>query len=315
MHEIPQQSGRAGGKVLLVGEHAVVHGVPAIALGLDAGVVVHVRTADSGRLRVPGWDLDVALGTEHPVARALGALGDALGVDVGRYDVDAVATVPAGAGLGSSAALAVAVGRALERAAGRAADDAAVREAAMAAERVFHGNPSGLDVEAALRGGLIRFVRGAPPEVSALDSRASFELVVAPVEKGASTGTMVAEFGRRLEAHRAVGVDVLGPWRELVAAAERSVQGGDLGTLGLLLDFNHGLLAGMGMSTPALDAACSAARAAGALGAKLTGAGGGGCVIALAEPGRSAPIVDALRNGDCIPFVVRYTPGPKPEPA
>src|SRR5262245_61969605 len=113
--------GRGAGKVILLGEHAVVYGHPALAAALDLGVRAQARKAGGpARLRVPAWGIDVpaagadaAAGEASAPARALAALEAALGLAPGGHDLDAEATVPARAGLGSSAAFAVAAARAL----------------------------------------------------------------------------------------------------------------------------------------------------------------------------------------------------------
>lgn len=153
--------GRGHGKVILLGEHAVVHGHPALAMAIDLGVRVTARPGH-GTLTVPAWDLAVDLARDAGTApaRALLALADAIGVDARGVALVAEAPLPARAGLGSSAALSVAVVRALAAHAGHALDDDAVARAADAGERVFHGNPSGIDVALAARGGVGRFVRG-----------------------------------------------------------------------------------------------------------------------------------------------------------
>jgi len=277
----------ANGKVLLFGEHAVVHGVPALAASLPNGVVVQaVRDARTARIRVPAWGLDVALDSEHLVARALrqlvGALRGELAIEMPALDVTLDASIPPGAGLGSSAALAVAYARLLVERDVCAADDGAIFDAALAAERVFHGNPSGLDHFVAMRDGVFRFVRGAPPFTRRLPVVGTPVIVIAHVAPGASTAKMVGGVAQRLNDRPTSTTPILRAIDGVVAEASDALATGDLTSIGRCMDSNHYLLAALGVSTPALDAGCHLARALGALGAKLTGAGGGGCIIALA---------------------------------
>ena len=120
-----------------------------------------------------------------------------------------------------------------------------------------------------------------------------FRLLVAQVEAGADTGRMVASVAALREAHpvaRALCADI----GVLVAEAETALTAGDQAAVGRLMNLNHGLLSALGVSTARLDAAVHAARAAGALGAKLTGAGGGGCMVALVTDGTAPAVAAAL---------------------
>lgn len=284
----------AHGKILLLGEHAVVYGRPALAAGLDRGMTASVVDGGGARLQIPAWGVDVSPADSSAVARAFAALLGALPGGLGGPTVRVEPGIPGGAGLGSSAALAVATARALAAHAAFDLDDHALFDAAMAAERVFHGNPSGLDHAAAMHGGLLRYVRGTPPSLTPVVANMPLSLVVAQVAPGADTGAMVGGVAER-RARLPVAIEAtLDAIAALVDRAQHAVEVGDVVSLGEAMTVNHGLLAALGVSTPALDAACHAARAAGALGAKLTGAGGGGCVVALVDDASADPVVSAL---------------------
>ena len=283
----------AHGKLLLFGEHAVVYGEPALAAALTVGVTATVTGRTAARLTVPAWSIDVAGDADHRVAGALRALRAALPFDASGYDLHLEASLPAGAGVGSSAAMAVASARALAAAAGHPLTPDQLFEAAMAAERVFHGNPSGLDHAVAIHGGLMHFVRGNPPRMHPVALGGSFRFLVAQVEAGADTGRMVAAVAALREAHpvaRALCADI----GALVAEAEAALTAGDHAAVGRLMNLNHGLLSALGVSTASLDAAVHAARTAGARGAKLTGAGGGGCMVALVTDETAPAVASAL---------------------
>jgi mevalonate kinase len=281
---------RAFGKVILLGEHAVVHGHPALAGAIDRGVRL---TASAGplRLRIAAWGIDVAAGDDHVVARALGAVAEALGVTTGTLDGDA--DLPAAAGLGSSAATSVAVARALAGLHGIAADAARLAEAATAGERCFHGNPSGVDVALAIGGGLGVYRRGQG--LQPLDA-APVPIVIGLSGEPRSTAAMVARVADALAAAPTRAGEQLG---SLGAAATEGAAivcaaAPDLPRLGALMTSAHRTLTTLGVGSAGLDALVDAALGAGALGAKLTGAGGGGAVIALA-PGRQDAVLDAWR--------------------
>jgi mevalonate kinase len=271
--------GRGHGKVILLGEHAVVYGHPALAGALGAGVVCHVEPADDDALEIEPW------GVAEPIERAAQALRDALSVRTPAR-IRCVATVPPRAGLGSSAALAVALARALAGAFGCARAPEDIERAAAAVERLFHENPSGVDVALATRGGFGVFRRGVGLEPIAAPP---LHLAVGLSGEPRSTAAMVAGVRARVEADVAAraALDRLGA----LAAHGRHVLG-DAAALGALFDEAQRDLASLGLSTPRLDELCARARAAGAAGAKLTGAGGGGAVIAV---GAERAVVAAWR--------------------
>ncbi|MFT6396278.1 MAG: mevalonate kinase [Bradymonadia bacterium] len=196
--------------------------------------------------------------------------------------VEFTSTVPPGAGLGSSASMAVAVARALAELHGVTLSDSQLSDAALASERVFHGNPSGLDHAVAIRGGLIAFSKAIdPPSIRTVQTPRSFRLLIAKVSPGADTGKMVAGVAAQRERLGDVAIGLHEQIHSVAIAGMEALGRGDSAALGELMNINHGLLSSIGVSTAELDAACHLARNNGALGAKLTGAGGGGCIIAL----------------------------------
>jgi mevalonate kinase len=156
-----------------------------------------------------------------------------------------------------------------------------VLAAADAWERVFHGNPSGIDAAAAECGGCIEYSRetGAEPVVLGRP----LPLVVAAAGPPASTREMVEGVARLAARRPEVFQKTIAGITALVKNARLCIEAGDLPGLGKLMDLNQMLLSGLMVSTEAIERACETARLAGALGAKLTGAGGGGCVVALAD--------------------------------
>jgi mevalonate kinase len=286
----------ACGKVLLFGEHAVVHGVEAIAAGLPEGVSGEVTARDGQeRLVVPAWNIDCASTDEARPALAYAALLRTLPKEVRGRSVTLATTLPAGAGLGSSAAMSVAIARTLLADAAIEAAESVVFEAAMAAERVFHGNPSGLDHAAAMRGGVIRYRRGTPPSVAPVTCAVPLRLIVAQVTAGADTAKMVHGVRARRDREPLAVDPLLKGIAGVVAGAIEAIGVGDQRRIGELMDINHGILAALGVSTAELDSTCHLARSEGAFGAKLTGAGGGGCIIALVDSHSASHVADALR--------------------
>ncbi len=293
------QTGRAYGKLILAGEHAVVYGVPAIAVGIDRGSRATARGSAVNQLRIATWSLDVREGDASDLARAFTAL---LASARSRsafspMRIDASTDLPAGGGLGCSAALGVALARAVSP----EASDEDILADAMAWENVFHGNPSGVDAAVATRGGAIQFVRGA-----CIENIESGSLVFAIGHSGnaSSTKTMVEGLARLREAEPAMVGAAFERIRMIARDVRGAIESGDLTALGDAMGENQEVLATLALSTPDIDAMCSVARNHGALGSKLTGAGGGGCVVALAEDRASAErVLEAWRGNRKNGFV------------
>ena len=293
--EVRMPLGMACGKVILLGEHAVVHGVPAIAVGIDRGA--HARaTPILGQLcelAVAKWDVDVREGQDEPMlARAFTALVQATRRDLAAEDrllkacrIEASAELPPGGGLGCSAATGVAVARALDP----LASATEVARRAMEWERVFHGNPSGIDAAVAARGGCVYFKRGEP--ITPLRLRGELVLAVGSTGLASSTKSMVDAVARRLEADRAGTTRLFEEIHGFVREARVALETFDVLALGRTLEKNQLALSELSLSTTDIDTMCALARSRGALGAKLTGAGGGGSVIAL---------VDSLELGERV---------------
>jgi mevalonate kinase len=288
-------NGSAFGKVILLGEHAVVYGVPAIVVGIDRGATAWVAAADNGEakggpselvLSADGRErsLTVMADATSDLARAFRALLEACGVTA-PVRVEAATDLPAAAGLGCSAALGVAIVRALDAWLGRpAASPDETIERAMAWEKIFHGNPSGIDATAAARGGCLLYER-SHGGVRMHELRFSTPLTLAIGHTGipSTTREMVEHVAKLRDRRPDLVEKSFDGIRSLVNNARLALEANDSVGLGRLMDLNQMLLSGLMLSTEEIEAMCRIAREAGALGAKLTGSGGGGCVVALVE--------------------------------
>jgi mevalonate kinase len=283
-------TGFGAGKVILLGEHAVVHGGAAIAAGLRRGVTTVARPADRDVLHIAPWGraLRPYGDGNDSLARAFDTILTLYG-DRPSLCVNVVVELPPGAGLGCSAAIGVSVIDAIDKALGIERSRDELGELALQWERFFHGTPSGIDNAAAAIGGVIRFERGSG--ASKLSPRAPLHLVVAHSGQRSHTKDMLARITRQLEQQPGRTRQRLDEVGALVVKAEIAIEQGDTLALGRDLDRNHDVLRALGLSTPRIEELRKAARSAGALGAKVTGAGGGGCVIALAEDADHAVFV------------------------
>lgn len=270
----------AFGKFILLGEHAVVYGVPALACGIDRGLIAVLESLEAGPSVLNLLGESRFATDEDSLGRAFGALLAAgSGAPRGEVRVTVKGELPPGMNLGFSAAAGVAVARALEARSGGSED--AVRNRADAWEQVFHGNPSGIDVAAVMHGGVVRHRRGEP--VRRIAARRALHFCIGSSgAKPAPTKSMVEGVAALRARSPAVFQAALDAIEALCARGETALIDGDVVTLGELMTLNHMVLAGWMLSTEPLERLCESARAAGALGAKLTGAGGGGAMVALA---------------------------------
>ncbi len=321
--------GYAPGKIILLGEHAVVYGQPALAATLDRGVRVAVsRMGDDARgplLRGAGFGIDVAGARPDPdgagpeaLRRALAKLIELYGERVRGLSFVVDGAIPAGCGLGSSAALSVAMIRGVHRFCGETISDDDVIDDAFALESVFHGTPSGVDHSVIARGGLQHFRKDVGTsalhlEEVTLPRRLRFAVGLAGAHAG--TAHAVGALRERAKRHPRAYERLWASIGELVLEARRAVEEGHLGALGELMDLNQGYLNALGVSTPVIEALCAIARDRGALGAKLTGAGGGGAMIALVDDDPE-PIVRAFQAAGHSAFAaeIRATPAPEASP-
>ena len=290
------------GKVILLGEHAVVYGHAALAGAVSLRVAARVEPAERSTLEVPAWNLRTEVGAGGQPAAALAALVEANCDDGEAWRVTVSATLPSRAGLGSSAALCVAVTRALACAHRNAIDAADVEARASHGERCFHETPSGVDVAVATRGGLglFRTQGGLAP----IDAQ-PISIVVGLTGEPRSTSDLVARVAAARERDRS-GTDAnltrLGELAETGARACRTDERDAV--LGEFFQEAQTILSALGVSSSGINEMVNTAQSAGALGAKLTGAGGGGAVIAIG-PGREDDIAKAWRALGRESFVTR----------
>ncbi len=289
----------ASGKVILFGEHAVVHGCPAIAAPLEKGVQAEV---------IPNSSSAVSVHAEGEVSPILPEAAESCVRGFGIQGADVVfgGDLPRSVGLGSSAALSVALVRACAQAVGRTLSEAEALSRAMEVEKAFHGNPSGLDHTVSFTGRMLLFSRNAPYRALSLPGR--LEAVIWVVSPRGSAKERIARIGEMARADPGRVENIFRTIRGLTEGAARDLEKGDFAAVGEAMNRNHDCLAALDLSTPALDEACRRLRSLGAFGAKLTGAGGGGAVVALCED--ASRVASKLCVPENIAFPVHWNPAP-----
>ena len=285
---------RACGKCILLGEHFVVYGAPAMALPLT-GVGTEVRVERDPDAE--GWELDsTAPLTPDALGRSNQMLAAAVkGLDLHpglRRRVVVTSSIPLGHGLGSSAAFSVALTGALASSAGRRLTRQELRVRAHLLEELVHGTPSGIDDAVVTMERPVWFVKGE--EVEVLAPPALPRLVLASSGSPGDTGQAVAHVRALMNLNRETRIDLCTEAQRVAREGRAALMSGDAPALGRLMDRAHELLQAIRVSTPGLDRLVGAARQAGALGAKLTGSGMGGFVMALVEPASEGAVVSAM---------------------
>ncbi|MEM2419763.1 MAG: mevalonate kinase [Candidatus Bathyarchaeia archaeon] len=312
----------APAKVILFGEHFVVYGEPAVVMAIDKRAYAKVETRHDNKLYICSQNLGLSAFYENdnikvergdqreartklePIKCAVEKVLEKAGEKVG-LNVEVHSTVPVAAGLGSSAAVAAATAAAVGAALNVKMSKEDVFRIAFEAEKIMHGTPSGVDPAISTFGGAMLFQldTGFKP----LEVKAEVPLVVGNTGIERSTRVQVAKVSELRDKYPQIVEPMMRAAREIVLQAMEALRRGNLETVGELMNINHALLYGLGVSDESLEWLINAARKAGALGAKLTGAGGGGCMIALATKERLEQVLEAVQRAGANAFIARKT--------
>lgn len=312
----------APAKVILFGEHFVVYGEPAIVLAIDKRAYATVESRKDKQLCIRSANLNLAGRFENgifsieqgnlkeaksrfePVKLAVDKILEKYGESIG-LNVEINSTVPVAAGLGSSAAVAAAVAAAVGELLNVKMTKEDILRVAFEAEKTVHGTPSGIDPTIATFGGTLLFQTdtGFKPVEVHMD----IPLIIGNTGIERLTRLQVEKVHNLREKYPQIVDYIMWAAREIVLRAVDAFKENDLETLGELMNINHAMLYGVGVSDESLEWLINAARKAGALGAKLTGAGGGGCMIALAKNEKLEQILEAIQRAGGRPFIARKT--------
>ncbi len=280
--------GEAPGKVILLGEHAAVYGYPTLAIPVHArSASATIELSAGGRIELIAEDIGERWqsgsgrsGRLGPLAEVAEAALRSLSSPQTGLKARLSSTIPVGCGMGSSASVAIALIRAIAAASGRSLAAEEIAQLAMISERGFHGNPSGIDAEVIARNEPVLFIKGKGAASVRL-GQASFRFVVANSGIASSTASVVGDVGKAYRKMQARYNAIFSQMGDLAVIGRDALERGAADRLGPLMSRAHELLREIDVSSPKLDALVEAAMGAGALGAKLSGAGRGGNVIAL----------------------------------
>jgi len=299
----------APGKIILFGEHAVVYGRPALAVPVTQ-VHADVEVSDSDRagiwISAPDVNLHAELNSlpsDHPIASVIHNFFFLSRVSsFPNLQIRISSTIPVASGLGSGAAVTVALLRALSLALSEVEGsflihpmaDEEINAFAYEIEKLHHGTPSGIDNTVVTYAKPVYFVKGRPVEIFKVG--APFTIVIGDTGISAPTKESVANVRKLWEADKTKWENMFDEIGKIAEKAREAIERGKTEELGVLMNENHALLQEMTVSSPELDKLVSAARSAGALGAKLSGGGRGGNMIALVEPDLAEAVSRSLKE-------------------
>ena len=292
-------SSSAPGKIILFGEHAVVYGRPALAVPVtqvQATATVSENSRGGVWIEAPNIALSSALSQlapDHPLVAVINSVFSTLSITrPPACTVYLQSTIPVASGLGSGADVSVAIIRALSAFLGQPLSDPQVNGLAFQAEKLYHGTPSGIDNTVVTYARPVYFVKGQP--IKTFRVGASFTLVIGDTGISAPTKESVGAVRSLREADPTRWEKVFSQVGEIVWDARQAIERGDTAALGTLMDANHALLQEMTVSCAELDLLTEAAHKAGALGAKLSGGGRGGNMIALVLKEKASTMAETL---------------------
>ncbi len=277
-------------KSILLGEHFVVYGLPAIGVALSKKTEVEI--SKSSHMCIESSHADASL------LNGLEAVKSVMGIK-DNFIVKIKSEIPMGSGLGSSAALSVAFARALSDEYKLNLSDEQVSSYAYEAEKVYHGTPSGIDNTLSTFGGAILFKKeGGKSILTKLKVGKPLHFVIGNTgKKRGSTAEILSAVKARKEKNPGIYEDLFNAEQKIIDSAINAIEHGKLEELGELMNINHGLLSAMGVSTKENGDIIYAARAFGALGAKITGAGmGGSCIILAKNEKQSEEIANEIKK-------------------
>ena len=304
----------APGKIIIFGEHAVVYGRPALAVPVtQVHADVEIRESERPGIWIDAPDVDLSadlntLPSDHPLASVIHNFlflsrpspdpsGHPLPKGEGKFPdlyIKISSTIPVASGLGSGAAVTVALARALSSFLFHPMSDEDVNAFAYEIEKLHHGTPSGIDNTVITYAKPVYFVKGQPIETFQVGQ--PFTIVIGDTGISAPTKESVGDVRRLWQADQTKWEKVFDEVGEIAKEARTVIERGKTKELGELMSRNHALLQSMTISSPELDSLVTAARRAGALGAKMSGGGRGGNMIALVAPDLAEAVAGSLKE-------------------
>lgn len=318
---LPEVVASAPGKVILFGEHFVVYGEPAIVMAIDKRAYALAETRKDRRIYINSKNLGISGvfvgesfeakkgGREarirlEPIRKAAQNVLNLAERKIG-VSIEIRSAIPIAVGLGSSAAVITATATAVSKLLNANLSKKDVFHIAYEAERIVHGTPSGIDPTISTYGGTLLFSQDK--DFKPLEVKGDIPLVIGDTGIERSTGEQVTIVRERKKQYPSIFNPIVEAGGKISSHAVKALKTGNLQELGKLMNINHALLNAVGVSNESLERLVYAARKAGALGAKLTGGGGGGCMIALSPSEKLGKVAEAIEQAGGTAFIAKKT--------
>jgi mevalonate kinase len=304
---MPAVSATAPGKMILVGEHAVVYGQPAIALPVPeilTKVTIKQRSNTSDPItfntQTIGKEVSAdSLGISHPLNQILNIFQTHNQIlRIPACHIKIASSIPIASGMGSGAALAAAFFRALAKFMGISVTDQRISDLTFEAERIFHGNPSGIDNAVVSFQKPVYYLKDHPIEELHMKNRLTFILADTGIQS--STKIAVEKVREKWVAFQTKYNNLFNEIGSIVRKMKNTLINGDEIAIGNLMSKNHEILQKIGVSNSTLDLLVNEALTHKAYGAKLIGAGLGGCITALVNPEQAEVISLSLKRKGAV---------------
>ncbi len=298
------------GKIIMLGEHAVIYGSHAIAAPITMAIgakVKEIKNFQGVHLIIPKWGIEDKFTKDddhkYSIYKALDMMLEKLDLTNYGIQIEIFPNIPIAMGLGSSAALAVSILRALSNSFKLELNDDEINEFAFESEKIIHGNTSGLDNILATYGKLIFYQKSKQLKIHEIIVPQPIPMVIGLTGIESLTAQMVNKVSFAWEKNKTLYENLFKEIDQLSLIALSAIEKYDLETLGELMNINQGILNALQVSSIELEELTEIARNNGAIGAKLTGAGGGGAMIALC-PDETERVANAIRKAGYEAMVI-----------
>lgn len=296
-----EATGKSHAKVIFLGEHSAVYQKPAIVFPLpqvEVKVIIKPNHEDEAKIESKYFTGPLSKLPESMlgISNLIDRLNKTLNQQQINFDIQIISEIPLGRGMGSSAAISAAITRAYFAYFQRSLDNQELDRFINVEESITHGNPSGIDAKTVISDQPILFENAKFIKIS---FNTTGFIIIADTGISSNTKVAVDQVRNQLERDPETVTQAINQLGNLTEQAKVTLNNNVIKQTGQIMNQAQTILADLGVSSPEIDHLISVAKANGALGAKLTGSGMGGCIIAISDNLKQAQIIQKqlLENG------------------